>query len=124
MDSILISIKKLLGIDQQDTSFDADVIMYINGAFMELMQLGVGPEFGFIIYGENETWPEFLGDRKDLESVKTLTYLKVRILFDPPSSSAVLESIQRKISEYEWRVKAQVESKPAVTTTEGGTVNG
>lgn len=104
MDSILTSIKKLLGIDAEYDHFDADIIMHINSVFMILTQLGVGPEEGFTIMDEDAVWSDFIQDKKDIESVKSYMYLKVRLLFDPPLSSAVMESMNRMVNEFEWRL--------------------
>lgn len=111
MDSILTSIKKLLGIAEDYTHFDGDIIIHINAVFMILTQIGVGPASGFSITSNTETWTDFLGDLTELEAVKTYTYLKVRLLFDPPTSSSILESMNRMISELEWRLNVQAESK-------------
>lgn len=108
--SILISIKKLLGIDKDYVQFDQDIIININSALMSLMQLGVGPQSGFKIRGEEETWNDFIGERIDLESVKTYIYLKVRLTFDPPQSSYLIENIKEQLKEIEWRLNFQVES--------------
>lgn len=104
MDSILTSIKKLLGIDEEYTQFDNDIIMHINTVFLNLTQLGVGPEEGFLIEDDAATWGDFIGDSNQLQAVKTYVYLKVKLLFDPPLSSSVIESINRIISELEWRL--------------------
>lgn len=109
-ESILTSIKKLLGIDAEDTNFDADIIMHINSTFMILNQLGVGPTEGFSISDNSPTWSEFLKDRKDLEAVKTYIYEKVKMVFDPPLSSAVMECMQRMTDEFEWRLREQAET--------------
>lgn len=101
MDKILTSIKKLLGIQEDYKHFDTDIIIHINSVFMILNQLGVGPEEGFSIT-EDTTWDEYV-DTKNRQAVKTYIYLRVRLVFDPPSSSFVIDSIQRTISEYEWR---------------------
>lgn len=109
-DSILNSIKRSCMIETEyDTEFEGDLIMYTNNALMTLHQLGVGPKEGFFITGPDETWTEFLGGRKDLESAKTYVALKVRQVFDPPSTSFVLDSIANQIKEIEWRLIAQVE---------------
>lgn len=104
MESILTSIKKMLGIIEDYTQFDQDIIMHINSVFMILTQLGVGPNEGFSIKDKSTTWDEFLSDNKKIESVKSYMYLKVKLLFDPPLSSAVLESTNKLISELEWRL--------------------
>lgn len=110
MDSILTSIKKLLGIAEEYDHFDRDIVTHINTVFMVLTQLGVGPNSGFSIKGNTETWSDYLGNSTDLEAVKTYVYLKVRLIFDPPISSAALDSINRSISEFEWRLNLQAES--------------
>ena len=115
LESILNSIKKLLGIDETYEAFDTDIIMHINSVFSVLNQLGVGPEEGFYITGDTQTWTDFLGDRKDIELVKSYVYMKVRLIFDPPQSSAVIESMNRAVSEFEWRANVAVD--PAKTTT-------
>lgn len=109
MDSILTSIKKMLGIAEEYEHFDTDLIMHINSVFSILNQLGVGPSEGFSITGKTETWSEFLSDSKKLESVKSYVYMKVRLIFDPPTSSAVMESMKSLISELEWRINVTVD---------------
>lgn len=104
MDSILTSIKKLLGITEEYKHFDQDIIMHINSVFMILTQMGVGPEEGFTISDSTTTWSEFTNDDKKIEAVKSYVYLKVRLLFDPPASSSVMEAMNRSISELEWRL--------------------
>lgn len=113
MESILTSIKKLLGIDSSYTHFDADIIIHINSVFSILNQLGIGPPEGFRITGASETWDSYLADEKILDDVKTFMYLKVQLAFDPPSISAVLESKTRLASELEWRITIAAESKRA-----------
>jgi hypothetical protein len=104
-ESILTSIKKLLGIDENYTHFDADIVMHINSVFSILTQMGVGPANGFSISGKDETWSAFITDKPNIFSlVKSYVYMKVRLLFDPPLSSAAIESINRQISEFEWRL--------------------
>ena len=106
MDSILISVKKMLGIAAEYTHFDADIIIHINSVFMILNQLGVGPKEVFSISSDVETWDEFTNDNLTIESVKSYMYLKVGLLFDPPTSSNVLEARNRLVSELEWRLNA------------------
>ena len=110
-DSILTSIKKMLGITEECTDFDADLIIHINSVLMILTQIGVGPSEGFFIEDKEDFWDDFLEDDiEKLEAVKTFVYLKVRLIFDPPSSSAVAESFNRTISELEWRLHIAAES--------------
>ena len=114
MESILTSVKKMLGIVEEYEHFDADLIMHINSVLSILTQLGVGPSEGFSIKDKTATWNDFLSDSKNLESVKSYIYLKVRLIFDPPLTSSVSEAINRMISELEWRLSVTadpVESK-------------
>jgi hypothetical protein len=102
-ESILTSIKKLLGISEEDDSFDLDIIMNINSVFGALRQLGVGPK-GFTISDKSMTWADYLGESEHcLEMVKMYIFMNVRMVFDTPSGSAV-ESYKEKIKEYEWRI--------------------
>ena len=110
MDSILTSIKKLLGIAEEYTQFDVDLVMHINSVFQVLNQLGVGPPQGFIIEDKTTDWTEYIEDPVQLQAVKSYMYLKVKLLFDPPLSSAVIESTNRMISEFEWRLNVSAES--------------
>ena len=110
MESILTSIKKMLGIAEEYEHFDTDIIIHINSVFSTLTQLGVGPSEGFSIKDENAKWADFISDEKSLESVKSYMYLKVKLLFDPPLSSAVIESTNRMISEFEWRLNVAAET--------------
>lgn len=112
MESILTSIKKLLGIHEDYEHFDTDIIMNINSAFMDLRLLGVGPTEGFSIEDEGAVWTDFLGDATDLEGVKMYIYLKVKLIFDPPQSSAVLSKYDEKIRELEWKLNVTVDPKP------------
>ena len=109
-DSILTSIKKLLGITEEYEHFDQDIIIHINSVFMILNQLGVGPSNGFSITDKTAVWSDFLSDETGIESVKSYIYLKVRLLFDPPTSSAVMESMNRMICELEFRLNVSAES--------------
>ena len=107
--SILRTIKALLGPDSDYTVFDQDILIFINGALSTLTQIGIGPAEGFRITGESETWEDFLGDYPDLESVKSYVYMKVRIMFDPPSNSSVLNAYQEACKELEWRLNVAVD---------------
>lgn len=109
MESILTSIKKLLGISEDYTQFDQDIIMHINSVFLTLNQLGVGPEDGFSIEDETAEWYDFIEDNVKLQAVKSYMYLKVRLLFDPPLSSSVIDSMERMIAEYEFRLNVVVD---------------
>ena len=107
MDSILTSIKKLLGITEEYTHFDQDIIMHINSVFSMLTQMGVGPESGFRISDKNATWDEFVGDTIKIEMVKSYAYAKVRLMFDPPSNGSLTESLNNIIREFEWRLNVE-----------------
>ena len=111
MESILSSIKKLLGIEESYTHFDTDLIIHINSVLMVLTQLGVGPTEGFVITSSTETWNQFLTNATTikLEATKAYVFLKVKLMFDPPTSSAVMEAYNRQISELEWRLNVAVE---------------
>ena len=109
-DSILISIKKLLGIGEDDEQFDPDILMHINSVFMILTQIGVGPESGFSIQDDSSKWADFVSDINKIEAVKSYIYLKVRLLFDPPTSSSTIEAINSLISELEWRLNVIVDT--------------
>lgn len=108
-ESILNTIKKLVGVDKDYGAFDMDLIVAINGAFMILDQLGVGPENPFSIKGEEETWTDFSSDIGSLELVKNDIYLRARLLFDPPSTGVLHEAMERQISEFEWRLMIQAD---------------
>jgi hypothetical protein len=108
VESILNTIKKLLGIPEADTAFDDDIITHINSTFMVLNQLGVGPETVYSISGSSEKWVDFLTDQVMYNAVKSYIYLKVRLAFDPPGTSYLIDAIERQIAESEWRLAAQV----------------
>lgn len=109
MESILTSIKKLLGIGEDYTHFDEDLIMHINSVFMVLTQLGVGPKEGFYIEDADKTWNDYGVEPAQLQSIKSYMYMKVKLLFDPSASSAVMESMNRLINEFEWRLNVAVD---------------
>lgn len=109
MESILTSIKKMLGIIEEYEQFDADLIMHINSVFMVLNQLGVGPSEGFRIEDELATWDDFIDDDLQLDAVKSYMHLKVKLLFDPPASSTVMSCMNQLINEFEWRLNVAVD---------------
>lgn len=110
MESILNSIKKLLGIDESYTHFDPDIIMHINSVFMTLSQIGVGPAEGFMIEDDLSTWDEFVSEGENLAAIKSYMYMKVRLLFDPPTNSTHMKAMEDSIREYEWRLNIEAES--------------
>jgi hypothetical protein len=107
--SILKSTKKILGIGDDYDVFDLDVITHINTAFSTLTQLGVGPVAGFMIEDDSTEWGDFLTDNMQLNSVKTYVYLKVRQLFDPPTTSYLIAAFNEQIKELEWRINTHRE---------------
>ena len=115
MDSILTSIKKLLGIADEYTTFDTDLIIHINSVFMILTQLGVGPAKGFSIEDKYSEWSDFIPDSEKCNLVKSYMLLKVKLLFDPPLSSAVIESINRQITEFEFRLNIAADTTSATS---------
>ena len=103
-DSVLLSIKQMLGISPEDTSFDVNVIMSINTALTTLMDLGLTEVEDEIVIDDDMTWDDLLSGRTDIEYVKTYVYQKVKMIFDPPTSTAAIDAMQRSISELEWRI--------------------
>ena len=117
MDSILLSIKKLLGMDPSyQEAFDIDLIIHINSVFSILTQLGVGPDTGFSITSDSETWDMYTTDL-NLDMVKSYIVAKVRLIFDPPTSSSVTEAFKRYIDEFEWRINVEVDPGKNVIQT-------
>lgn len=109
MESILSTVKKMLGLDSEYDAFDQDIVVNINSALMTLTQLGLGPSTGFLIHDESETWTDFLGSSMNLEAAKTYVYLKVKSIFDPPTSSYVVDSMAKTMQEFEWRLMIQAD---------------
>lgn len=109
-ESIFESIKALLGPDASYDVFDTDIMIHINSALSVLTQLGVGPSDGFAITGYDETWGDFIGSYGyPLNMVKTYIYMKVKIAFDPPANSSVLNAYLESCKEYEWRLNVAVD---------------
>ncbi len=109
-ESILTSIKKLLGIVEDYVNFDKDIIAHINTTFLTLRQLGIGPEEGFMIEDKRAVWSDFIKNDKKLIAVQTYIYLKVKLVFDPPLNSSVMEANKQSIAELEWRLNVEAES--------------
>lgn len=124
-ESILESMKKLIGIDKDYGAFDIDLIVAINGVFTILNQLGVGPEKEFSITGPDETWLDFFGVTDAIGLVKPYMYLKTKLIFDPPSTGVLHEAMERQIQEFEWRLTIQADpaSKPDDEATPNGSVS-
>ena len=111
MESILTSIKKLLGIAEDYTHFDADIIMHINTVLMDLNGLGVGPSTGFVIEDSTKTWIDFISNPKDLQAIKSYIYLRVKLLFDSSTlNSSTISSMERQIEKFEWLLSVAAEN--------------
>lgn len=110
MEYILPSIKKLLGINPEYTAFDTDIIIHINTVFGILNQLGIGPDGGFSIEHGYETWADYTTAENE-NMVRTFVYLKVRLMFDPPTSSVLMDSINNTLAELEWRLYLEADNK-------------
>lgn len=117
-DSILQSTKKLIGLDREYAAFDLDIITHINSAFSTLYQAGVGPLEGYMITDENDVWSAFIGNQMHVNDVKSYVYIKVRMLFDPPTTSFALAANEKMLDEYIWRLNVAAEFAIAAATVE------
>lgn len=115
--SILVTLKKLLGLPEDYDVFDMDVMIHANSAFATLSQLGVGPEEPFAIESNSEVWSDFILNDNNLNPVKTYIYLRTRLLFDPPATSFAIEAIKKQIEELEWRLNARADVREEFRTT-------
>lgn len=111
IESILNSVKKHIGISEEETHFDPDIIIHINSVFSILNQMGIGPAKTFSINDEKAIWNDFLEDDPDFSEVKTYMYLKVKMIFDPPTNSNVMTAMKEQISELEWRLTVTASNK-------------
>lgn len=112
MESILTSIKTMLGYDEADTGYDDEIIMHINSVLMDLSQMGVGPAEGFEIEDDMATWDEFITDMKKFSAVKTYIYMRVKLIFDSSiMSSALIDSYTKQCDRFEWRLNHAAESE-------------
>lgn len=111
-ESILTSIKKFIGIPEDYKVFDPDLILLINSEFSTLHQVGVGTSSAFRIEDESSVWSDFSGDKDYIESVKELIGIRVKMIFDPPANSFVMEALKSKADELTWRLN--VADDPAV----------
>ncbi len=118
--SILTSTKKVLGVEESDTSFDVDILMHINSVFATLNQLGLGPDAGYMIEDATPTWDAFLGGDKRVNSIKSYVYLKVRMMFDPPQIGHLVAAMNEQIKEFEWRLNVRREEYAWVDPDPGG----
>lgn len=108
-ESILTSIKKLLGPDEEETHFDQDIITHINTAILALTQNGVGPQDGFFIEDKTATWSDFISEPKKFQAVKTFIYIKVKLVFDPPPSASLVTAFEQSADEWLWRLNVNAE---------------
>ena len=117
-ESILNSIKKLLNISKDEHAFDTDIIIHINSVISALLQIGIGPSEGFRVSDESDTWQDYIADEQKIDYIKTYIYLKVKMIFDPPLNSSLMQSFNETIRELEWRLHINYES-----TKDGGDLN-
>ena len=115
--SILKTTKKILGIAEDYTVFDLDIITHINAAFSTLTQLGVGPSTGFMIEDDEAVWDDFIGDDPQYNAVKSYVFLRVRQIFDPPATSYLIAAFDRQIEQLEWRLNTRREEMHWVNPT-------
>lgn len=116
-DSILTSTKKVLGIMEDYTAFDPDILLHINTIFSVLNQLGVGPADGFMIEDATPVWSDFYGSDTGYNMIKTYVYLRVRMLFDPPTTSFLQDALSNQVNQLEWRINVKREVDLAATPT-------
>lgn len=109
--SILNNVKKVVGIDVNNPDFDVDILIYINMAFFTLNQLGIGPATGYAIEDASPTWDAFIGSDLRLNSVKAYVCLRVRLVFDPPTTSYMIDSMKQLVQELEWRLNVKREGE-------------
>lgn len=106
-ESILTSVKKVLGIPEYYEHFDRDILLHLNSVMSILHQLGVGPENGFVVEDDSTTWSDLFDgdiDTNKMMYVKSYVCLRVRLLFDPPASSGAIDAMERQMRELEWRI--------------------
>lgn len=113
MESILTSVKKLNNVPEECESFDSDFINHINGVFMDLREMGVGPSAGFMIFDKSSVWTDFVRDLTRVVAIISYTGLRVKLLFDPPSNSSHLEAFKEQIKRYEWMINHAAEQAPS-----------
>lgn len=116
-DSILNSTKKVLGIADDYYAFDPDILMHINTVFSVLNQLGVGPDEGYFVEDDSAVWSDFYQDDLNYNMIRTYVFLRVKILFDPPATSFVLDALTKQYEELEWRINVKREIDLAVRPT-------
>lgn len=120
-DSILHDVKQMVGQEWDDTTFDLDIMTHINSVFLDLQQIGVGADEGFSISDYSTKWDEYLGDNKNLNTVKSYIFIRVRLLFDPPTNGFLVTSLEKQADKMEWRLMVQVD--PPIESSELGEIN-
>lgn len=110
LESILDTIKQMLGLSTDDASYDSELLVFINSAFNDLTQIGAGPAGGFEATDKNTKWDAFLGEDTNFHSVKQFIYLKVKLVFDPPQTSYVIQAFEKQIEEATFRINVRAES--------------
>ena len=120
-DSILHDVKQLIGQEWDDPTFDLDIMTHINSVFLDLQQIGVGPEEGYSISSADDKWAVLFKGDKNLNAVKTYIYGKVRLVFDPPSTGPLLNSLQAQLDKIEWRLMVQTD--PPLQNSQLGVIN-
>lgn len=116
--SVLKSVKKMLGLDPEYSAFDTEIIMFINSAFSSLSQLGIGPSTGFSVEDDQTTWESLSLTTNAVALVRIFIYLKVRMLFDPPATSFLIDAVEKQIKEQEWRLREFHDETAAATYAE------
>lgn len=119
MESILLGIKDSLGIESESDVYDQELIMHLNSIFMSLHQIGAGPDPALEITGPAETWSLFFENYSDMGAVKTIVLQKVRLMFDPPTSSYLIGLMEKNIEQLEWRIQQVVENRTLTAIVEG-----
>lgn len=109
--SILTTVKQILGLDENYTAFDQDILMHINTVFANLNQIGVGPALGFYVENKEQKWSDFLGTDMRLGAVPSFVAGKVRLIFDPPSTSFAITALENVLTEMEYRIWTYVEER-------------
>lgn len=110
-DSILQDVKQMVGQEWDDDTYDTDIMIHINAVFFTLNQLGVGPEDGFSISDKDQLWSSYTTPPRNLDAVKSYIYLRVRLLFDPPTNSFLVTSLQKQVDQIEWRLMVDMDPK-------------
>lgn len=122
MGSILLETKKELSLADDAEGFDPELIIHINSVLADFSQLGIGPDDGFEITGSTEEWSDFLGDEPRLNAAKSLMFLRVKMLFDPPTLGYLITSYEKLIEKTEWRLNTAIEEIKHPPTPSSGAI--